>query len=206
MGRPDSTQTRTLLEEAGLGDPDAFGRLFERHRPYLRRMAATRLDTRVRTRVDLSDVVQETQAEAFVRLGDYLQRHPMPFRLWLLKTLHQRLRKIHEQHLEAAKRSVDREVPLPDASALELADRLLNRGPSPSAHARREDLARQVRRLLAQLADQDREVLMLRNFEKTSNDEVALLLEISPEAAKKRHLRALLRLRKLWRQSGLPEP
>jgi RNA polymerase sigma-70 factor (ECF subfamily) len=59
---------------------------------------------------------------------------------------------------------------------------------------------------LAQLPDQDREVLMLRNFEKMSNDEVALLLEINPEAAKKRHLRALLRLRKLWRQSGLPEP
>jgi hypothetical protein len=42
-------------------------------------------DPRLRPRVDPSDVVQEAQLDAFRRLADYLQRRPVPFRLWLRK-------------------------------------------------------------------------------------------------------------------------
>jgi RNA polymerase sigma-70 factor (ECF subfamily) len=61
---PDSTETRRLLQRATAGEPDAAGRLLERHRPYLRRLVDIRLDARLRARVDPSDVVQEAQIEA----------------------------------------------------------------------------------------------------------------------------------------------
>ncbi len=203
--RPDSTETRRLLEEAAGGESEAFGRLFERHRAHLCEIAEGRLDVRVRPRIDPSDVVQETQVEAFKRLDDYLRRRPMPFRLWLVKTLYERLRKIEQHHLAAAKRSIHREVPLPDRSSLKLAAQLLSGGTSPSADAIREELARQVRRLLARLPEKEREILLLRDFENLSNDEAACLLEISPEAAKKRHARALLALKRLLSAPGLEE-
>jgi len=44
----------------------------------------------------------------------------------------------------------------------------------------------------------DREVLALRHFEELSNDEVAQFLKISKEAASKRHLRALRRLKQIF--------
>lgn len=47
---PDSTETRSLLEQAGADDRQAFERLFARHRPYLRKVIGARLDPKVRSR------------------------------------------------------------------------------------------------------------------------------------------------------------
>ena len=47
----------------------------------------------------------------------------------------------------------------------------------------------------------DREVVLLRNFEGLSNQEVAQLLKIQPATASQRYGRALLRLRKLLEEA-----
>src|SRR5262249_53457412 len=78
---PDSEETRTLLAQIQDGNSQAFDRLLGHHRSTLRRFIELRLDTRLRARVDPSDVVQETQLEVFHRLPDYLRRRPMPFHL-----------------------------------------------------------------------------------------------------------------------------
>jgi len=78
-----------------------------------RRFVELRLDRKLRRRLDASDVVQETQLEAASRLADFLERSPMPFHLWLRKTAYQRLLMIHRQHLDAARRDIQREVPRP---------------------------------------------------------------------------------------------
>jgi RNA polymerase sigma-70 factor, ECF subfamily len=142
--------------------------------------------------------------EAFRRLEDYLRRRPMPFRLWLLKTAHERLMKIERYHLDASKRSAQREVPLPDSSSLYLGQ-LVARGSTPSVQLGRQELAQRIREVLAQLAEADREIIFLRNFDGLSNADVACLLELSPEAAKKRYARALLRLQQLFGKIGLTE-
>src|SRR2546423_1620388 len=110
----DSDETRQLLDRLAEGNQQAFGPLFARHQPYLRGWVALRLDTRLRARLDPSDVVQDTQLEALRRLPDYLARRPMPFRLWLRKTAQERLLMISRKHLGAARRAVGREVHLPD--------------------------------------------------------------------------------------------
>jgi RNA polymerase sigma-70 factor (ECF subfamily) len=201
---PDTAETRGLLEQARAGDRRAFEQLFAQHRAYLRQSIALRLDPRVRPRVDPSDVVQETQLEAFTRLADYLERRPMPFRLWLRKTAHERLLKVHRHHA-ADRRSVAREVPLPEQSSLFLARQLLAGGSTPSQHLSRKEIARRVGLALAQLPETDREILLMRNFEGLSYQEVGCVLEIDPAAARKRYGRALLRLRQLLLASGLLE-
>jgi RNA polymerase sigma-70 factor (ECF subfamily) len=202
---PDSAETQQLLEQARTGDRQAFERLFARYRSYLRQVIALRLDPRVRARVDPSDVVQETQLEAFRRLPDFLERRPMPFRLWLRRTAHERLIVNRRHHVQAARRSVVREVPLPERSSLLLAGQVLASGSTPSLRLQRRELARRVNQALAQLPEPDREVLLMRAFEGLSNQEAACVLGLDPGTASKRHGRALLRLHQILSQGGLTE-
>jgi RNA polymerase sigma-70 factor (ECF subfamily) len=202
---PDSAETRRLLERIRAGDRQAFEELFTRHRPQLRQLVELRMDPKLRARVDPSDVVQETQLEAFRRLADYLERRPMPFRLWLRKTACERLLKIRRHHVRTAQRDVQREVALPDHSSLLLAQQLIAPGSTPSEQFDRREAARLVRQAMAQLPEVDREILLMRNFEGLSNQEAAQVLQIDPATASQRFGRALLRLRKLLLDSGLME-
>jgi RNA polymerase sigma-70 factor (ECF subfamily) len=100
---------------------------------------------------------------------------------------------------------VGREVPLPEASSLQLAQQLLAGGSTPSQRLDQNELAALVRRALGQLSSNDREILLLRNLEMLSNQEVAHVLAIDPAAASQRYGRALLRLRKLLLAGGFHE-
>src|SRR5262245_49237714 len=149
--KPNSGDTERLLQEAQAGDARAFEDLFARHRAYLCRVVALRLDPRLRSRLDPSDVVQEAQLDAFRRLGDFLQRRPMAFRLWLRKTTQERMQMLQRYHGGAAQRSVDREQRLPDGSAFALVQQFLASGSTPSMHLEHSETARRVRESLALL-------------------------------------------------------
>jgi RNA polymerase sigma-70 factor (ECF subfamily) len=201
--RPDSGPTLRLLEEATAGSQQALGQLLERYMPRIEATVSYRIDRRVRARVDASDVVQETQLEVTRRIGEFLSARPMPFHLWLRRETHQQVLKAERRHLQTAKRAVDREVPLPDQTSLHLVAGLAANTHSPVSQAARKEVARKVRQILGRLSEVDREVIMLRNFDGLSNGEAACLLEINPEAAKKRYARALLRLQQLLSDEGL---
>jgi RNA polymerase sigma-70 factor (ECF subfamily) len=203
--RPDAEETERLLRQAQAGEALAFERLFAGHRPYLRRLVELRLDPRLRPRVDASDVVQETHLEAVRRLGAYLERRPLPFRLWLRQIACDCALKAHRHHLGAARRDLAREVALPEQSSLALAEQLAAGGPSPSGQLDRRELARRLRQAVEQLPKADREVILLRHFEGLSNQEVGCLLGEAAGTVSKRHGRALLRLHQLLFAGGLTE-
>jgi RNA polymerase sigma-70 factor (ECF subfamily) len=191
--------TEQLLQLASQSDKAARQELLVRHRQRLRHMIALRMDRRLSARIDPSDVVQETLAEAVQQLSDYLRHRPLPFYPWLRQLAWERLIGLHRQHIQAQKRSVRREErwapALPDDSILELATRLLARGSSPSARMRRAELRDRVRFALGQLSENDREVLVLRHLEQLAVPEIAAVLGITSGAVCTRHLRALDRLR-----------
>jgi RNA polymerase sigma-70 factor (ECF subfamily) len=202
---PDSEHTQRLLGQARAGDRQAFDELFALHRLYLRELVNLRLDPKLRARVDPSDVVQDTHLEAVRRLGGYLERPRMPFRLWLRQIAYDRLLMVRRRHVEAARRAVGREIPLPDRSSLLLAHELLAAGSTPSQHLSRREVIRRVSHAMARLPGPDREILLMRNFEGLSHAEIGCLLEIDSATARKRYGRALLRLRNLLFDSGLTE-
>jgi RNA polymerase sigma-70 factor (ECF subfamily) len=193
--------TEELLRRAAGGDRSARGALWQRHRPRLRRLVALRLDPRLAARVDPSDVVQDTLAQADRRLDDYLRDRPLPFYPWLRQLAGDRLADAHRRHVRAARRSVTREQgalpPLADASALELAGRLAAATAGPSEAARRHELRDRVRAALAALPERDREVLVLRHLEQLTAREVAAVLGLTEAGVKSRALRAMQRLRAL---------
>jgi RNA polymerase sigma-70 factor (ECF subfamily) len=193
---PDTDQ---LLDRAGHGDPTAVSQLLARHRSRLRRMVAVRLDRRLAARIDPSDVVQETLAGAALRLPEYLRDRPLPFHAWLRRLAYDRLAELNRRHVRARHRSVTREepLPLPEESALALAERLFARGSGPGSRLRRQERRQQVQRALAALKEADREVLVLRHLEQLPVSDIAELLGVSEATVYTRHLRALRRLREL---------
>ncbi len=198
--------TEELLDRTGAGDRRARGALLERHRGRLRRMIALRIDPRLAARLDPSDVVQDVLAEADRRLDGYVRTRPLPFYPWLRQLAWDRLADQHRRHVRSGRRSVTREAGafggLSDASAAELAERLLGHGESPSAAVRRDEVRDRVRAALAAMPVSDREVLVLRYLEGLTARDVGAVLGIAEAAAKKRALRALGRLRDLLKDQA----
>src|SRR5947209_3870860 len=195
-----TTDTEHLLERAAAGDCAARAQLLQRHRRRLGRMVAVRFDPRLAARVDPSDVVQETLAEAAANLDRYVRERPLPFYPWLRQLAQRRLIDLHRRHVQARRRSVTREVGptgLPEHSALALADRLFARLSSPSAGLRRQERRDRVRAALAALPEQDREVLVLRILEALPTRETAAILGISEVAVRSRQVRTLDRMKVL---------
>jgi RNA polymerase sigma-70 factor (ECF subfamily) len=203
--RPDWER---LMERAGQGDAAAREQLLGAHRARLRQMIAVRMDRRLGTRVDPSDIVQDVLAVATRNLSDYLRTRPMPFYPWLRKLAWERLIELQRQHLVARKRSVAREefgIPeLPDESAAVLAERLLSQDASPSDLLIRAEMRQRVRQALGRLTERDREVLVLRYLEQLSPAEAADVLGIKEGALKTRQTRALVRLGELLNEAEEP--
>jgi RNA polymerase sigma-70 factor (ECF subfamily) len=198
---PDQTE-RGWLESAARGEPEGWRQLLALHHERLRRMVALRLHPRLHGQLDPSDVLQDAYLEAAQRLQDYLREPKMPFFLWLRLVAGQRLAKVHRRHLGTRMRDAGREVSLddeafPEASSVVLADQLAGKGDRPSEEARRAEVRERLHAVLVRLAAPDREVLALRHYEEMSIAETAVVLGVNEEAAAKRYLRALARLRQL---------
>jgi RNA polymerase sigma-70 factor, ECF subfamily len=197
----DNPDTGQLLKQVAVGDQAAAQQLLARHRPRLRRMVTVHLDSRISARVDPSDVVQETLAEAFQRLPQYIQERPVSFYPWLRQIAWQRLVKLHRAHISAERRSVHRErdanLPPSDESMLELAEQLAASGTEPSQKLVKEEIRARVRAALEELRPNDRLLLVMRYLEHMSMTEISEVLNVTPAAAKTRHARALIRLERV---------
>ena len=135
-------------------------------------------------------------------MAEYLKDPAMPFHLWLRQMAQDRLIDAHRRHRVAAKRTVDREQRLVarnrlDHSTLELAAQLCDGERTPAAAAQWNELQTLFQDALDELDENDREVILMRHFEKLSNSEVADALDLSPPAASMRYLRAVRRLREI---------
>ncbi len=201
----DSSATRRLIDRADQGDAAALGELISRHSDAMQGVVRRRLGKQLAGRVDAADVIQEVQQTAVERFSEFCRRRPMPFRLWILKTTHERIVDAERVHLHAQRRSVTRELPLSDASSLCLAQTLQGSPARPDQQLMKQEVAQKIRRCLATLSEADREILMLRCFEGLPNREVATLLELKAETTRKRFTRALLRLRQAFESAGLAD-
>jgi RNA polymerase sigma-70 factor, ECF subfamily len=154
-----------LVRRAQAGDPDAFGRLVERHmrRAYYAALAL------VGSREDALDLSQD----AFVRA--YRARQTIdpdrPFYAWLYQILRRlcfnfvRDRQTRARHL--------------DAAGTWLADEAAQRAaPGPEESYARAEARRRVAAAIERLPAREREVLALREFEGLSYKEIAELVGI----------------------------
>jgi RNA polymerase sigma-70 factor (ECF subfamily) len=201
-------EIETLLRDAAQGDVTAVRCLMEQHRDRVRRMIAVRLNRRLAPRLDPSDVVQETLADAARRLPDYLRDRPLPFRAWLFRLAADRLARTHRDHVASTVRGIGREERIDgpsrdEATSTRLVDRLAANDTTPGRRLVRQERRLLVKRAIEQMNNADRELLTLRYVDQLTFDEIAAGLDIGLSAAKMRHLRAVERLRVLLEDLGV---
>lgn len=199
---PAEDKTEQLLLGAKEGNDDAINRLIERHRDAVLRMVQMRLDQKIRRRVAVSDVVQDVMIDASRRLQEYIANPVMPFHLWLRHIAKDRIIDAHRRHRGSQKRSVDREQGLAvpraeDHSTMDLAAHLCDGELTPAAAATQREMAQRVEAAIAELGEQDGEIIIMRHYEQLSNQEVSQVLGLSEPAASMRYLRAVRRLRSM---------
>jgi RNA polymerase sigma-70 factor, ECF subfamily len=194
------SENEECLARAARGDRSAREQLFEQHRDRLKRMVALRLDRRILKRLDPSDIIQETLIQANHKLDEYLRDRPIPFYPWLRQIAWDQLVTAYRRHVVAHRRSANREDFVPDLSnesVVELATVLCDLSEEPLRKLLRVEAQWRLRDALSQLAEQDREILVLRYLEQLSTADTAATLKLGLSAVKMRHLRAIERLREL---------
>ena len=193
--------TDQLLQSAVAGDDGAAEELLQRHRQRLRSLVRTRLDSRLAGRIDPSDVVQDVLLTAHQRLDNYLRDRPIPFYAWLRQITLNRLTDLFRRHVQAEKRTLDREESLPgeinDESVALLAQRLTSSHSTPSQHLMRDELKQRVARALQEISPEQREIIVMRHLEELSLKEIAAILDLPVGSVMSRHYRGLKALRKL---------
>jgi RNA polymerase sigma-70 factor (ECF subfamily) len=191
-----------LMDRLRAGDRQALGELFQCYRERLQRMDELRMDPRLRTRIDASDVLQEAYLDLDGDLDAYRADLKLQPLLWMRLRVGRRLTMLHRRHLGTGMRDAGLEISLyrgalPQASSAALASMLLGRHTSPTQAAQRAERLLRIQEALNTLDPIDREVLALKHFEELSRAETAQVLSISPEAAAKRYFRALKRLKEV---------
>lgn len=184
-----------LLDEARRGSTPAIGALLEAARPFLTGLAAHELDSGVRGKEAVSDLVQKSMMEAACGFPAFKGTTEAELRVWLKNTLMNNLRDLLDKY-QTEKRRLDREMRLDGATSAG-GTVAVDDGESPSQLAVRNEEADALKRAIEKLSAEQREVIRLRNQEHLTFGEIGAKLGVSDMVAQKRWARAIEELRDL---------
>jgi RNA polymerase sigma-70 factor, ECF subfamily len=186
-------ETRELLVRWHGGDARAMAELVEQERAFVESQVRNRLGSLLRRSVDTQDIVQETMLHALKNAPRFVLSDRKQFRGLLTRMVENRLRS-SSAHQQRQKRDQRRESPFgpTDAEPLDL-DR-----PSavtdPGDAACRDDVRSWVRLALELLDADDRDVLVMRDYQELSFDQIAAETGEAADTLRMRHQRALPKL------------
>lgn len=184
------------IERLKNGDQKARGEFFERYRSQLENMVRLRMDPRLKVRLSSSDIVQEVYLTYASALGTYTSEPTCPPKVWLRRLTRQVIWRASRQHLGQQCRDLRREQSKGSLSGTGIRELVASVSSSVGKKLDRQQLQKTIRRLISQMPKLEREILSLVHFEEQTIREAAIELEISYEAAKKRHRRSLERLKR----------
>lgn len=159
-----------------------------------------RMNPQLQSRLDASDVVQDTLVEATRTVGQFVQDPKISVYVWLRRLANEKLIQAHRRHLGAQKRDASRDQSIHgslSATSEAIVLQLVAHTSSPSETIAKKDRKRLLTEALNRMDSLDREVLVLRHFEGLNSREASELLGLNYEAVKKRYLRALEKLQVL---------
>jgi RNA polymerase sigma-70 factor (ECF subfamily) len=195
------TDKRRLIQDREIAMPASAeaGPILEPFRKYLRVLAAVHLDSRLRGKLDPSDVVQQTMLRACVGFEQFRGREPGVVAAWLRKILARTLSDA-VRDLERAKRDHHRERSLEEAldhSSARLEGWLTADQSSPSERADKNEQLLRLAEALCGLPDDTREAVVLKHCRDWTLTEIAELLGRTPAAVASLLHRGLKQLREL---------
>jgi RNA polymerase sigma-70 factor (ECF subfamily) len=149
--------------------------IVERYRQYLVMLADRQLDSRLRGKLDASDVVQQTLLEAHQNREQFRGAHEAELVAWLRKILAHNLLDAM-RGLRREKRDVAREQSINAAieqSSVRLEGWLADEQSTPSQKLVRQEEAIRLADTMARLPDAQREALILKNWHSWTVAEIA---------------------------------
>jgi RNA polymerase sigma-70 factor (ECF subfamily) len=187
-----------LLDALRRGEPAAQAKILVRYQSWLRILARLQLDRRFQGKFDASDIVQLTMLEACRGFPQFHGTTEAELTAWLRQVLAHVLAHEMRRYQGTQQRDVGREVSLEQAlaeSSQRLGDMLAASGSSPSQQAVRHEQELLLAEVLGRLPEDYRDVIILRNLEGLSHEEVAQRMQRNPGAVRMLWVRALARLR-----------
>ncbi len=205
MGENVEPGVAELIELARGGDAGSRDRLFEMCRNYLALVARSQVETWLRVKVDASDLVQQTMLEAHRDFERFEGGSEQEWLAWLRGILKHNAADFVRQYRGTAKRQARREVRFRDP-----ADSRSPGAPEPAADDATPsqeflqlDNELRVTAAVAELSLDYREVIVLRNLQRLSFNEVAQRMGRSRPAVQMLWMRAI---KKLQEAMGGQEP
>lgn len=184
-------ETERILKQAQGGDHEAFARLVNPLRERLAPVIYLFLGKRLRRRVDMDDVMQETLLRVHASLGSFVLGEDDSFFQWMAAIAKHVIQDLARQHGAVRKGGLDCEVSLPERE-------LESPGVSPSRGLRREERLARLEDALEKLSPEHREAIFLSHVQGLPTEEVGRRMGRSRPAAAMLLLRALRELKTLF--------
>jgi RNA polymerase sigma-70 factor (ECF subfamily) len=185
------------------GNTQTLGRLLQLYRNYLSVLATTQLDRRLRRRMSTSDLVQETMLAAHRDFGQFRGGSEGELLAWLRQILSNCLSHAVEKNIHAKKRDMRCEVAIEqvakklDDSMARMSNLFVDDAATPSQIVGRRELAAELSNQLAKLKPNYRDVIVYRNLQGLSFDEIAARMEIKSGAARMLWTRAIAKFKEV---------
>lgn len=188
---PDQDLTMELLQRWHRGDQEALRELLRRELPWIRQRLHLRLGDALRRRGDTDDYLHDVVLEVMNYTPAFLVGSNDSFRRLVTQISENLLRDKHNFYARQ-RRSAAKEQPF-DSAVLCL-DARARAATSPSQGAARAEQGAWVRLALDLLAPDDRDLIVLREYEKQPFASIGERFGIAENAARMRFQRALARL------------
>ena len=192
----DGSQPMTvdLLRRWHGGDREALETLLERNLDWIRSYVHKRLHRELRREKETQDFVQEAVVDALCYGPRFEITNETHFRALLARIVENNLRDRHKW-LHRKRRDIALEKPGVSDSVLQL-DPPARAVTTPSLRAHKQESADWVRLALELLEPEDREIILMREWENLSFEEIGERLSRNADAARMRYHRALPKLAK----------
>ena len=194
-----STNPEELIAAASKGGGERLGQLLAIYRNYLHLLARIEIGGRLQTKIDASDLVQDTMLEAHKNFPNFRGVTETEFTAWLRQIMAGILCGLLRKYFGTQKRDIRLERTLRenfDNSSLMLGRGFLDLHSSPSQQATRREQAVLLADALENMPKDYREAVVLRHIEGLTFPEIARRMERTQDSVEKLWVRGLARLRK----------
>jgi RNA polymerase sigma-70 factor, ECF subfamily len=194
-----------LLQLARSGDRQALDRLFAACRSYALILAQAQVGSWIQAKLDPSDLVQQSMLEAYRAFDSFQGETSAEWLAWLRRILQRNAVDQARYFGGTEKRKVGKEVSLAGApttgNASEMPEPAAN-SPTPSEQLLIRERELLVAEALTRLSPEYREVILLRNLQGLSFQEVARQMNRSRPAVQMLWMRALRKLQALLEETA----